>query len=230
MCIPRRGVLCNVCAREAGSYKEKPRWPHCDRGRDEGVGPIGDWLGLDWMEGIMRIHSGLFAVAVIAGAVTAAGCTVFTGPKSHPVTISVTSDTLVAFVNTGPNISWLQFTIPVAIHNGQSAPVTVDYCLASVDEPSGTDWTMVWAPVCALEGSTAPTIAPGETKTFQWPVTAAISGPGGPKWGGQTLDGTYRLSLTIGANEKLESNTFAISVLTTSAVSARDRSARGTLH
>jgi hypothetical protein len=63
----------------------------------------------------------------------------------------------------------------------------------------------------------ASTIAPGETKTFQWPVAAASSGPGGPKWGGRTLDGTYRLSLTIGANEKLESNSFAISVLTLSA-------------
>jgi hypothetical protein len=177
----------------------------------------------------MRMRVG--AVAVIACAMTAAGCTLFTGPKSHPVTISVTSDTLAAFVNTGPNISWLQFTIPVSIHNGESAPMSIDFCLASVDEPSGTDWKLVWAPICALEGSAAPpTIAPGETKTFQWPVAAAISGPGGPKWGGRTLDGTYRLSVTIGANEKLESNTFAISVLTTSAVSARDRSTRGTLH
>jgi hypothetical protein len=170
------------------------------------------------------------AVAVITYAMTAAGCTVFTGPKSHPVTISVTSDTIVAGVRTGPDISWLQFTIPVSIHNGQSAPVSIDYCLASVNEPSGTDWTMVWAPVCSAIATTAPTIAPGETKTFQWSVAAAIRGPGGPKWGGTTLDGTYRLSLVIGANEKLESNSFVISVLTTSAVSARDRSTRGTLH
>jgi hypothetical protein len=141
------------------------------------------------------------------------------------------SDTLAAFVNTAATVSWLQFTIPVSIHNEQSVPMSIDFRLASVDEPSGTDWTMVWALVCFADGSgTLPTIAPGETKTFQWPVAAAISGPRGPKWGGRTLDGTYRSSLTIGANEKLESNTFAIIVLTTSAVSARDRSTRGTLH
>lgn len=215
MCVPRRGVLCNVCPREDGACAGNPRSPHCDRGRDEGVGPIRDWLGLDEISVIMRIR--VAAVAVIVCAMTAAGCTLFTGPKSHPVTLSVMSDTLAAFVNTAATVSWLQFTIPVSIHNGRSEPMSIDFCLASVDEPSGTDWTMVWAPVCFLENRTASTIAPGETKTFQWPVAAAISGPGGPKWGGRTLDGTYRLSLTIGANEKLESNSFAISVLTLSA-------------
>jgi hypothetical protein len=161
------------------------------------------------------------AVAVIACAITAAACTLFTGPKSRPVTISVTSDTIAAFVSTGANISWLQFTIPVSIHNRQSAPLTVDFCLASVDEASGA---VVWEPVCAVDGSIAlPSVAPGATSTFQWSVVAAISGPGSPKWGSQTIGGAYRVRLVFDAEDAVLSNVFVISRLTTSAVAARDR-------
>ena len=47
MCAPRRGALRKLCSGNAGACKGELRLPHCDRGRDEGVGPIGDWFGLD---------------------------------------------------------------------------------------------------------------------------------------------------------------------------------------
>ena len=122
----------------------------------------------------MRIHEGMLVV-VLAGSIAADACTLFTGPKSHPVTLSVTSDTIVGGVAVGEPTSWFGFTVPVAIHNGKSVPVSIDYCLVSVDQPSGAGWSMVWAPICALEGSTSPTVAPGETKTFQWSVFGAAS-------------------------------------------------------
>jgi hypothetical protein len=165
----------------------------------------------------MRSHNGIFAVLAFVGALSAGGCTLFTGPKSHPITMSVTSDTLVAGVRPAGDVTWLQFTIPVSIHNGNSAPLTVDVCLASVEDPNGT---IVWAPICFLEGVTSPTIAPGATQTYQWSVMAAVSGPGNPKWGSQTIDGTYRLRLAIDADEAVLSNAFAVSVLTVSAASS----------
>jgi hypothetical protein len=173
---------------------------------------------------MMRTHSGALAVALLAGVATATACDVSTAPRNQPVTVAVTADTIIAGLNTGGAVTWLQFTLPVAIHNERTVAMTVDYCLASVEEPSGTEWTMVWAPICAAEGTTALTIAPGETKAFQWPVVAAVSGPGGPKWGSQTLNGTYRLSLATAALGTLTSNTFTINLLTTSTAAALDNS------
>ena len=138
------------------------------------------------------------------------------------MTVAVTADTIIAGLNIAGTVTWLQFTLPVAIHNGRTVPVSVDLCLASVEEPSGTDWRMVWAPLCVLEGTTPPTVAPGETKTFQWQVVAAVSGPGGPKWGSQTVNGAYRLSIATAALGALTSNTFAVNLLTTSTAAALD--------
>src|SRR5258708_15041421 len=98
-------------------------------------------------------------IATIAAATIAAGCTLFTGPKSHPVTMSVTSDTIVAVVNAGPasvqfvvssdrTTSWIQFTVPVTIHNGHSASVTGNPCREALVEPSAADGSKVWAPYC----------------------------------------------------------------------------------
>jgi hypothetical protein len=131
------------------------------------------------------------------------------------VTISVTPDTLAADVRQSGGVFWLEFTIPVSIHNGQSSGLPIDFCFASVQAASGA---VVWEPVCFVEGpTTLPMVAPGATQTFQWRVSAAINGPGGPKWGSQTIDGTYRLRLAMGAEAVFVSNDFAISVLTTSA-------------
>lgn len=171
----------------------------------------------------MRIRERTLIIAVLLCAITAGGCTLFTGPKSHPVTISVTPETLAADVRQAGDITWLEFTIPVSIHNGQSSGLPIDFCLASVQDASGA---VVWAPLCSAIATTTPTIAPGETKTYQWQVVAAIRGPGGPKWGGQSLDGTYRLRLAMGAEAVFVSNDFAISVLTTSAAAAKQARAR----
>ncbi len=162
----------------------------------------------------MRIR---FAIA--ASAIATAGCTLFTGPKSNAskIAISVTSDTIVAGERPAGDVTWLQFTIPISIHNGQSGALTVDLCLASVIAANGAD---AWDPICAAGTLMLPTIAPGATSTFQLPVTAALSGPGNPKWGSQTVDGTYRVRLGLGAEALYVSNQFAISVLTTSAAAA----------
>jgi hypothetical protein len=173
---------------------------------------------------MMRSHSGALAVALLAGVATATACDVSTAPRNQPVTLAVTADTIIAGLNTGGTMTWLQFTLPVAIYNGRAVPVSVDYCLVSIEEPSGTEWQVVWAPVCALEGTTAPVIAPGETKTFQWPVAAAVAGSGGPMWRSQTLNGTYRLSLATDALGTLTSNTFTVNLLTTSTAAALDNS------
>ena len=140
------------------------------------------------------------------------------------MTLAVTVDTIIAGLNTGASATFLQLTIPVAIHNGQTVPVSVDFCLASLEEPSGTAWKTVWAPICFLEGNAPSTIAPGETKTFQWQVAAAISGPGNPTWGSPVVNGTYRLSLATAALGTLSSNTFSVNLLTTSTAAALDYS------
>jgi hypothetical protein len=170
----------------------------------------------------MRIHSGALVVAVLAGVAAATGCDVSTAPRSQSVTVAVTADTIIAGLNIGGTVTWLQFTLPVEIHNGRTVAMSVDYCLASVEEPSGTDWKTVWAPICAVEGTTANTIAPGETKTIPWQITAAVSGPGGPKWGSPTVNGTYRFSLATAALGTLTSNTFTVNLLTTSTAAGLD--------
>ena len=164
----------------------------------------------------MRICSGALVAAVVAGVAAATGCDVSTAPRSQPVTVAVTADTIVAGLNIYGAVTWLQFTLPVEIHNGGTVAMSLDYCSVSVDEPSGTDWTKVWAPICAVEGTTANTVAPGETKVITWQVEAAVGGPGGPKWGSPTLSGTHRFSLATAAFGTLASNTFTISLLTTS--------------
>jgi hypothetical protein len=135
------------------------------------------------------------------------------------VTLSVTSDTLVAVVRVSGDITWTQFTLPVSIHNGLSVPLPVDFCLVSVNAASGA---VVWAPICASQGSAAlPSVAPGATSTFQWQLFAAISGPSAPKWESPTLGGDYRVRLVIDAEEAVLSNVFVISPLAMSSVSAR---------
>jgi hypothetical protein len=162
---------------------------------------------------------------IIAVAITVTGCTLFTGPKSQLVSLSVTPDTIVAGERVASDVTWVQFTVPVSVYNGSSATLTFDVCLASVIAANGA---VAWAPICTTSTSALPTIAPGTTNTFQVPVMAAVNGPGGPKWGSQTVDGTYRLRLALGAEANYVSNQFAVSVLTTSAAavnSARSRAA-----
>ena len=142
------------------------------------------------------------------------------------MTLAVTADTIIAGLNTAGTVTWLQFTLPVSIFNGRAVPVSVDYCLASVEEPSGAAWKMVWAPVCALEGTTSPVIAPGETKSFQWGVAAAVTGSGGPTWEAPVVNGTYRLSLATAALGTLTSNTFVVNLLITSTAAALDSARR----
>jgi len=174
----------------------------------------------------MRLSNRLF-VAVIAGALTAGACTLFTGPKGHPVTITVTSDTIAANVQQFGDVVWLQFTAPVSIHNSQKSAFSIDFCAVSVLEANGG---VAWAPICAVEAATIREIAPGATETFQFQVGAAISGPGGPKWESPTVDGSYRFRLAAGAEAVVVSNEFAISALTTSAVASREQTFRTAVH
>jgi hypothetical protein len=74
---------------------------------------------------------------------------------------------------------------------------------------------VVWAPICALQSSTAlPSVAPGATATFQWPVDATLSGPGAPKWESLTLGGAYQVRLVIDAETAVLSNVFVINAST----------------
>ena len=171
----------------------------------------------------MRNPHAVLAVATLAGVIAAAGCTLFTGPKSQLIALSVTSDTIVASERPAGTSTLLQFTIPVSIHNPiVSAADGSTICLASILQASGGE---VWEPMCAegagtLTATIPSTIAPGATSTFQWTVTATTSGLSFPMWESQTVDGTYRLRLGLGAEAVLVSNQFAISVLTTSAAAA----------
>src|ERR1035437_6880812 len=107
----------------------------------------------------MHSHTGALIVAVLAGVATGTGCGVSTAPRSQPVTLAVTADTIIAGLNTAGTVTWLQFTLPVSIYNGRAVPVSVDYCLVSIEEPSGTEWQGGWGPGLALGGNTAPAIA-----------------------------------------------------------------------
>jgi hypothetical protein len=167
-------------------------------------------------------RSEAFVVSVLIGLAATTGCGDPTAAMSKPVTVTVASDTVVALETVYGEVTLLRFTIPVAIHNGWTVPVSIDFCASSVDEPSGTKWRTVWAPVCAAEGSNPWIVEPGATGTFPWQVAAAVRGPAGPAWNSATVSGPHRFNLSIAAVGRRTSNTFAVSLVTTSASSTVD--------
>ncbi len=158
-------------------------------------------------------------IAALASTITSSACALFTGPKDHSsVTVKVTPDTIIAQLNTSTNVTWVQFTIPITIHNGLSSELLVNFCQLDILAATGGG---VYEPNCFDIITTSLKFVPGETRTLQWPVSAAIGGPGNPKWNRQTVDGVYHVRLALGAEAAWISNEFVISELTTSTVAVR---------
>jgi hypothetical protein len=158
-------------------------------------------------------HQSLFTVVF---AVFAVACSHVTEPSEPQATVVVQRDTLVASVVSAGAVDWMQFTIPLAIHNTTSAPLTFDICFSSIDTQRSGDWQSVWSPYCALTtGSNAP-IQPGETREVSVSIVASIQGPGGPPWGSATVNGTYRFTAGllpsgfVGAIPRIGSNAFTL--------------------
>lgn len=102
---------------------------------------------------------------------------------------------LTAELSTAGDVTWMQVPIPVTITNTGDKALRFHGCSFSVEEAasSGT----VWLPICLLVGDWED-VQPGETRDWILHVGAALSGPGGPDWGAESVEGTYRVRMSFG--------------------------------
>jgi hypothetical protein len=131
--------------------------------------------------------------------------------------VTVQRDTIIAERMPAGSVQWMRFTVPVSIHNTDVAPVTLAYCGNGIETPENSGWRSVWSPFCLLESTSQITIAPGDTRQIDFDVTAAVAGPGGPEWRNATVEGTYRITIGMIADNSggrapvVASNTFVVS-------------------
>jgi hypothetical protein len=111
-------------------------------------------------------------------------------------------------------VTWAEFQIPVTITNTGRTGMRFHGC-GSFSIEDVVPGQTVWRPVCALFDGVNDVVRPGETLEWIVPVSAALSGPGGPEWDAESLEGTYRLRLEFGdeSGDRLTartSNTFVL--------------------
>jgi hypothetical protein len=137
--------------------------------------------------------------ALLAAAIVLLGaaCRESTAPLNERASVVVQRDTLTSTTVTGGTMQWIHFTVPVAIHNTTQVPQTFDYCASSIETQVGGTWTRVWSPYCLMNFVPLVPILPGETRSVNVVVDAAIAGPGGPPWEGASVNGTYRYAAWI---------------------------------
>jgi hypothetical protein len=107
-------------------------------------------------------------------------------------TVTVQTDVVIATKSGAGSVTWMSFTLPVAIRNAGWRPIHFEYCASAIEEPAGRGWRAVWTPICALAPATSREIQPGETRELPLSITAAVGGPGGPRWDSNKISGTYR--------------------------------------
>jgi hypothetical protein len=147
-----------------------------------------------------------------------AACAHSTEPGRFDALVTVQAPTLAASVDSGGSVTWLDFTVPVSIHNAGSESFTFEMCASRVEARSGDKWSTAWSPICFLGRSSPNDVLPGETRVFTVRVTAAIEGNGGPKWTAPGTDGAYRFVAGLitpagrGPIPLVTSNEFTLSV------------------
>lgn len=150
----------------------------------------------------------------LAGAVTA--CSGPTSPPTPRATVVVQLDTVAATRVPAGAVTWIQFRVPVAIHNAGAATLTLVYCASAMETRGASGWDAVWSPICAAGSGMPLTIAPGETGQVTVDVIAAVDGPGGPTWRNDTVSGTYRFGLGLAVSNvggpipRVASNAFVL--------------------
>ena len=148
-------------------------------------------------------------------------CDGSTGPRLEPraeTSVIVQQDTLVATVTQYESLEWVQFTIPVTIHNEGPAAVQRFQCGYGIEADAGDAWRRVYSPLCSLELVPPEVIAPGQTRQLGILIHATLAGPGAPEWKDEGIDGSYRVAiglLPVGAEgiiPLVTSNPFALVV------------------
>jgi len=118
-------------------------------------------------------------------------CADATAPAAR-ATVVVQTDTVAATVSTAGTVNWMGFALPIAIHNAGRRPILFEHCASAVEARAGSQWHAVWTPICALPATSLTEIQPGETRELVLSITAAVEGPGGPRWESAEITGTYR--------------------------------------
>src|SRR5687768_5644194 len=96
-------------------------------------------------------------------------------------------ETLTAETYAAGAVTWADFQIPVTITNTGRTGMRFHGCGSFSVEDAAPDGQTVWRPVCALTNGVNDVVQPGETLEWIVPVSAALSGPGGPEWDAESL-------------------------------------------
>lgn len=105
-------------------------------------------------------------------------------------------DALTAETNTAGDFTWLAFEVPVTITNTGDSALRFHGCISfSVEEAA--DSRTVWRPICMLMGGVAEDVQPGVTRDWILQVGATLSGPAGPDWDAESVEGTYRVRMSF---------------------------------
>lgn len=152
-------------------------------------------------------------LVVVAGA-TLLGCGSPTDPAAR-ARLTALAQTVPATTTQAGAVQWLAFTVPLRLENTGSAVLRYSTCGFAIEVQSASVWRTVWAPMCTLENSSPPELAPGQTLELNLVVGAALSGPGGPPWDHTAVADTYRVraDLESALDKRLRpaySNTFVL--------------------
>ena len=148
-------------------------------------------------------------------------CDGSTGPRPEPraeTSVLVRDDTLVATMMSNERMTWMEFTIPITIHNEGPAAVRLFSCGSGIEAETADSWQRIYTPICALELVVPEEIAPGQTREFDMPVHAGLAGPAAPRWEAGSIDGNYRVAIALlpvgaeGVIPLVTSNPFALVV------------------
>lgn len=136
---------------------------------------------------LIRRTSYVVALAFLAGA-----CSDSTGPAQPRASVSVQTQSLAVTTTVAGSVTWINFTVPLRIHNAGSTVLNFDACASRIEARSGNDWNSAWSPICVAMGNSQSAIPAGEAREFSVTVVAATQGPGGPMWRASTVAGSYR--------------------------------------
>jgi hypothetical protein len=136
------------------------------------------------------LHRRIFVLAVAA----LTGACLSTEPQMPAATVTVHADTVQSSTSVGTRVTWLTFRVPVSVRNDDIVAIEEVGCAMDVEWLDGTEWRRAWSPVCTLIGGVHRYIQPGETRSYEMVVSAALEGPGAPDWSSPSITGTYRMS------------------------------------
>ncbi len=145
---------------------------------------------------------------LVAGLLVWSACKNNTSPESQAF-ISVNSDTLVASRVANATSTIIRLSVPVTITNNGAMALTYFECASQLEKKTENGWVNAWTAICALAGDHSGNIQPGETRTFELDIVAALDGSFNPRWTADTLTAPFRvrtLLLDNGRNAELPSS------------------------